>query len=134
MSSGVAWWAGYLVSLAAFVVLGLRDPDTARRSAVWSMTATFAGMAVLATLRTLTIGQWLTPGPGFAAWFTVSALLATRGRPTRLAVGTPLDPLLTTSLTEDEERRARSARHQTLWLFFSGSALAITAWFALLRG
>ena len=92
MSSGVAWWAGYLVSLAAFVVLGLRDPDTARRSAVWSMTATFAGMALLATLRTLTIGGWFTPGPGFAAWFTVSALLATRGRPTRLAVGTPLDP------------------------------------------
>lgn len=132
MSAAGAWWTGYVVSLAAFVVLGLRDPDTARRSTVWSMTATFAGMTVLATLRTLTGGGWFAPGPGFAAWFIVSALLATAGRPTRLAVGTPLDPLYTTSMNEPEEDRARIARRRTLWLFFGGSALATAAWFTLL--
>lgn len=124
----IAWWTGYLVCLAAFVYLGLRDPDTARRETVWPMAASLGVLAVLAALRSPTADGQFIAGPGIAAWLVVSALLATAGRPTRLAVGTPLDPVDATSVSAEEERLARSSRRRTILLFFGGLALAAAVW------
>ena len=126
MSVGVAWLGLYLVCLAAFVALGLRDPDTERRSSTWSMTGTFAGLAVVAALRTLLTGQWFAAGPGIAAWLIVSALLACAGRPTRLATGTALDPV-DEAVTEVDGRTARRARLLTIIIFFGGLVLVALA-------
>lgn len=126
-------WAGYLLSLAAFVYLGLRDPDTARRETVWPMAGSLAGLAVLAVLRSLTDHVRFAVGPGIAAWLVLSALLATAGRPTRLAVGTQLDPVAAISVSDDQRLQARRARRTTVILFLGGDALGAAVWLVLLR-
>jgi hypothetical protein len=83
------------------------------------MAGTFAGLAVVAALRTLLTGRWFTAGPGIAAWLIVSALLACAGRPTRLAIGTPLDPV-DVAVPEVDGRTARRARLLTIFIFFGG--------------
>ena len=116
-------WAVYLSFLAIFVALGLRDPDKQRRAAVWPMAASFCGLAALAVARTLfTDTGSLDVGPWIAWWLLVAALIATAGRPVRLAIGTPLDPRLRTA-TDQERRTAKRTRLLTLLIFAGGLAI-----------
>ena len=126
-------WAGYLLALAGFVYLGVRDPDTARRATVWPMAGSLVGLAVLAALRSVTGHLGFVAGPDIAAWLVLSALLATAGRPTRLAIGTQLDPVDAMSVSEDERRLAGRARRTTVLLFLGGVAVAAGVWLVLLR-
>lgn len=126
-------WVGYLLSLAAFVYLGLRDPDTARRETVWPMAGSLAGLAILAALRSLTDHVRFAAGPSIAAWLVLSALLATTGRPTRLAVGTQIDPVDATSVSADERLQARRVRRTTVLVFLGGVALGALIWLVLPR-
>ncbi|HLN77346.1 MAG TPA: hypothetical protein VK204_09905 [Nocardioidaceae bacterium] len=117
-----AWLAVYVALLAMFVVLGLNDPDTERRAVVWPMAGSFGGLAALAVARTLFTGSPLGPGPWIACWFVVAALIASAGRPIRLAIGTPLDPKLF-DISVQERRSARRARLLTLLTFVIGLAV-----------
>lgn len=117
----------YVGFLATFVALGMSDPDTQRRAAVWPMAASFGGLAALALARTLFVGTPLGPGLWLPSWLVVAALIASAGRPVRLALGTPLDPKQA-MVSAQERRIARRARLLTLLTFAVGIAFA-----ALLR-
>ena len=123
-----------MVTLVAFVLLGVRDPDIPRRGTVWPMAASFGGLAVNAAVRTLAVGGQFAVGPGVAAWLVISALLASAGRPIRLAVDTSIDPVDGGSTTEREKSRARNSRRVTLLLFLGGLALAGVVWLVLVHG
>jgi hypothetical protein len=123
----IIWGAVYVALLALFVALGLNDPDTQRRTVVWPMAASFGGLAALALARTLFVGAPFGPGPWLACWLVVAALIASAGRPVRLALGTPLDPKQS-SATSHEQRTAKRARLLTLLTFAAGIPIA-----ALLR-
>lgn len=97
------------------------------------MAGSLAGLAVLAALGSLTDHVRFAVGPGIAAWLVPSALLATAGRPTRLAVGTHLDPVDAISVSDDERLRAKRVRRTTVLLFLGGDALGAAVWLVLLR-
>ena len=59
--------------------------------------------------------------------------LGAAGRPARLAVGTPIDPVDGGSITELEKSRARRSRRLTLLLFLGGLALAGVGWLVLVH-
>lgn len=121
--SVIIWGVVYVAFLALFVALGLTDPDTQRRAVVWPMAASFGGLAVLALARALFVGAPLGPGPWLACWLVVAALIASAGRPVRLALGTPLDPKQS-STSSQEQRTAKRARLLTLLTFAGGIAIA----------
>ena len=123
----IIWGVVYVAFLAIFVALGLNDPDTHRRAAVWPMAASLGGLAALALARTVFVGNPVGPGPWLACWLVVAALIASAGRPVRLALGTPLDPMQSTA-SGNEQRTAKRARLLTLLIFTVGIAIA-----ALLR-
>ncbi len=123
----IVWGVVYAAFLAIFFTLGLNDPDTQRRAVVWPMAASLGGLAALALARTLVTGSPLGPGPWLACWLLVAALIASAGRPVRLAIGTPLDPKQATA-SDQEQRTAKRARLLTLLTFAAGLASA-----ALLR-
>lgn len=125
--SVIIWGVVYVAFLALFVALGLNDPDTQRRAAIWPMAASLGGLAALALARTLFVDSPLGPGPWLACWLVVAALIASAGRPVRLALGTPLDPKQSTA-SAHEQRTARRSRLLTLLTFAVGIAIA-----ALLR-
>jgi hypothetical protein len=106
---------------------GLNDPDTQRRTVVWPMAASLGGLAALAVARTVFIGIPPGPGPWMACWLVAAALIASAGRPVRLAIGTPLDPKMLTA-SDQARRSARRARLLTLLTFAGGLAIG-----ALLR-
>ena len=54
-------------------------------------------------------------------------------QPTRLAVGTALDPVDLVAVGEEELRRASSYRRNTMLVFFGGLALAAAVWLILPR-
>ena len=127
LSSVLAWLVVYVAFLAVFVVLGLSDPDTERRTVVWPMAGSLGGLAAIALARTLSTDRPLGSAPWIACWLVVAALIASAGRPIRLAIGTPLDPKLG-EITAEERRSARRARLLTLLTFVLGIAVG-----ALLR-
>jgi hypothetical protein len=123
----IVWGSVYVAFLATFVALGLNDADTQRRAAVWPMAISLGGLAALALARALFVGSPLGPGPWLACWLVVAALVASAGRPVRLAIGTPLDPKQSTASAQ-EQRAAKRARLLTLLTFAIGIAMT-----ALLR-
>jgi hypothetical protein len=123
----IVWGFVYVAFLAIFVALGLNEPDTQRRAAVWPMAASLGGLAALALARTVFVGNPLGPGPWLACWLVVATLVASAGRPVRLALGTPLDPKQSMASAQ-EQRTAKKARLVTLLIFTVGIAIA-----ALLR-
>jgi hypothetical protein len=123
----IVWVVVYVALLAIFVVLGLSDPDRQRRTAVWPMAASLGGLAALALVRTLFLGRPLGAAPWLACWLVVAALIATAGRPVRLALGTPLDPKKST-VSAQAQRTAKRTRLLTLVTFAVGIGIA-----ALLR-
>lgn len=121
--SVIVWGVVYVAVLATFVALGMKDPDTQRQATVWPMAASFGGLAALAWARTLFMGT--PPGPGLwlSSWLVVAALIASAGRPVRLALGTPLDPKQTI-VSAQERGIAKRARLLTLLTFAVGIAIA----------
>ena len=87
------------------------------------MAASLGGLAVLALARTFFVGAPLGPAPWLACWLVVAALIASAGRPVRLALGTPLDPMQS-STSSQEQRTAKRARLLTLLTFVGGIAIA----------
>lgn len=122
--SVIVWGVVYVALLALFVALGLNDSDLQRRAVVWPMAASFGGLAALAWARTLFVGVPLGPGPWLACWLVVAALIASAGRPVRLALGTPLDPKQS-SASSHEQRTAKRARLLTLVTFAAWIAIAV---------
>lgn len=117
----------YVALLALFVALGLNDPDAQRRPAVWPMAASLVGLAALAVIRALFSGLPVGPGPWLACWLVVAALIASAGRPVRLALGTSVDPKQS-DVSVHEQRTGKRARLLAVTIFALGTAIA-----ALLR-
>lgn len=88
------------------------------------MAGSLGGLAGLALVRTLLEGNEPGPGPWLAIWLIVAAIVASAGRPVRLALGTPLDPKQSTA-SADEQRMAQRARVLTLLTFAAGIAMAL---------